>query len=180
MIRDTSEASRSSSSASIDQMLGRALQILENTLLVILFLALVLVGLTAMVADRLADMTLSWTMDVTAALLLWLVMAGSMVAAGRLRHTRVVLADSLLSGRLAVLGQRLAFLFAAGVCLAMAWYGLQVVAMEHEFRQIAFGRIPNWTVLMAVPVAFGIMGARFAAWGLIPPTQSNDNPGRRR
>lgn len=154
---------------SIDDLLGRIMQALESALLAVLLLALVVVGVTQMVAERVAGVSIVWTGDVMAALFLWLLMAGSMVAAGRLKHVRIRLVERALPASMLIVLHRFVYLFSALICLLLTWHGLKVVAMEYEFRQVAFGPVPNWVVIMAMPVAFGIMGARFAAWGLILP-----------
>jgi C4-dicarboxylate transporter, DctQ subunit len=154
---------------SIDDLLGRLMQAIENTLLTVIFVAMVVVGLIELVAAHLAGWSPTWTADLLQALLLWLIMAGSMVASGRLKHARITLAEHILSPSQVTAIHRIVFMLAALACLALTWYGIQLVALEHDFRQVAFGMVPNWVVLIAVPIGFGIMGARFAAWGLIPP-----------
>ncbi len=149
------------------------MQTFELTLLSLLFVALVIVGLVEVVLVQRLNISLSWPRDAMAAVLLWLIMAGSMAAAGRLRHFRIALVDRVLpAGWLAVM-YRLAFFLSAMVCLLLSWLGLQIVGLEHEFGQVVFAGMPNWIALAPVPFVFALMGARFAAWALLPPSPAN-------
>lgn len=158
---------------SIDDFFGWLMQVFELAVLTLLFLALVIVGLIEVFLVRRLDIFLSWPGDAMTVLLLWLIMAGSMVATGRLRHFRISLVDGILPECWRVALYRLVFFFSAMVCLLLSWLGLQIVGLEHEFGQLAFAGMPNWIALAPVPFVFAIMGARFAAWALVPPNPAD-------
>lgn len=160
---------RSDSSSSTDEVLGRIIFRIEAGALTVLFLALVALGLTQIGMRNLAGTALPWADGAMRALVLWLTMVGAVVGAGRLKHIRIDLVETVLPVTALVWLRRVVFLATSAICLTMTWYSLNIVALEHEFQQMAFLDVPVWMVQVIIPVGFGIMSARFAAWGLIPP-----------
>lgn len=162
--------SRTDSSPNANDVLGRVIFMIEAGALTALFLALVILGLTQIGLRNFSDIALPWADGAMRALVLWLTMVGGVVGAGRLRHIRIDLIESAISTRARVWLRRFVFLGTAAICLAMTWYSLHIVVLEYEFDQTAFLDVPVWVVQLIIPLGFGIMGARFAAWGLIPPS----------
>lgn len=150
--------------------LVRAVFGIENGLLTVLFLSLVILGLAQILLRNLAGMPLPWADGAMRALVLWLTMVGAVVGAGRLRHIRIDLVENWLSPVPRVWLRRFAFLSTSIICVGLTWYSLHVVSLEYEFNQTAFLDVPTWVVQAIVPVGFGIMAARFASWGLVPPS----------
>ncbi|QKK02722.1 MAG: TRAP transporter small permease [Pseudomonadota bacterium] len=161
--------------------LGRTIRGLEHALLTVLFLTLVLLGLTQIGLRNFAGIALPWADGAMRALVLWLTMVGSVVASGQLRHIRIDLAERWLAPAARLWLRRGMFLGTASICLAMTWLGLRIVALEYEFRALAFLSVPTWTVQAIVPLGFGVMAARFAAWTIRPPSRllSADRPALR-
>lgn len=160
---------RSEASNDTPDVFGRIIFGVEAGALTILFLALVVLGLTQIGMRNFAGIALPWADGAMRALVLWLTMVGGVVGAGRLRHIRIDLIESVLSTTALVWLRRLVFLGTAAICLTMTWFSLDIVVLEYEFDQSAFLNVPVWVVQMIIPVGFAIMGARFAAWGVIPP-----------
>ncbi len=151
-----------------DDAAGRLIAAIESGAVAFLFILVVLMALAKLLLERFGAVQVGWADEIMSALLLWLVMVGSAVAAGQLEHFRVRAIESLLSARRVTVIRRVVFLAAALVSLVLVWYGLQAVLLEVEFRQVAFGRVPVWAVQMIVPAGFAVMGARFLAFALVP------------
>lgn len=151
-------------------LLGWLISRLEAGVLTVLFLSLVALGLTQIGMRNLAGTSLPWADGAMRALVLWLTMVGAVVGAGRLRHIRIDLVENLLPPARRAWLRRFTFLATAVICVALTWFTLRLVALEYEFSQTAFLNVPVWIVQLIIPVGFGIMAARFAAWGLLPPT----------
>lgn len=148
---------------------GRMIFRLEAGILTVLFLSLVGLGLTQIGMRNLAGASLPWADGAMRALVLWLTMIGAVVGAGRLRHIRIDLVENWLMPAKRAWLRRFTLLATAAICLALTWFTLKLVALEYEFSQTAFLDVPVWVVQLIIPVGFGIMAARFAAWGLAPP-----------
>lgn len=149
--------------------LGRAIRDLEYAVLTVLFLALVGLGLAQIGMRNFGGSALPWADGAMRAIVLWLAMVGGVVAAGRLRHIRIDLIERLLPAPWLVWLRRLVFAATAAVCLALTWTSLDIVALEYEFRAMAFLDVPVWAVQSIVPIGFGIMAARFMARAVHPP-----------
>lgn len=152
-----------------DSLLGRVIFGLEAGILTVLFLALVVLGMTQIGMRNFAGTSLPWADGAMRALVIWLTMVGAIVGAGKLRHIRIDLVENWAAPTARVLLRRFAFLATALVCLVLTWNSLMIVALEYEFSQTAFLDVPVWVVQLIIPIGFGIMAARFAAWGLFPP-----------
>ncbi len=147
---------------------GKLIAALESGSVACLFAMVVLVALVKQVGSHFGGLPVGWADDAISALLLWLVMVGSAVAAGRLGHYRVRVIESLFPTGVAVVLMRLSFLTAAVVSLVLAWYGLRAVLLELEFGRVVLDRVPLWAIYVIVPAAFAVMAARFLAFGLAP------------
>jgi C4-dicarboxylate transporter, DctQ subunit len=153
----------------VDDPAGRLIAAIETAAVAFLFAMLVLVGLVKQLAGHFSSQQFGWAEDLMSALLLWLVMVGSVVAAGRLGHFRLRIVESLLPAGLAMALRRLAFFAAALVSLVLAWHGLQAVLLEFEFGRVVFGCLPLWMIHAIVPASFAVMGVRFLGFAALPP-----------
>lgn len=156
-----------------EDSLGRLIRLLETGAACGLLAGIVIVGLLQLGFQRFAGIELAWVPELLSALLLWLVMVGSTMAAGRLRHVRARQLEPYLPAPALAMLRRVTFLFSGFICLVLVWYSLHAILLEYEFRQIAFGFVPIWLIHLAVPAGFTVMAARFVAWAAIPPANSS-------
>lgn len=147
----------------------RSIRWIESGTLTILFLILLVLGLTDIGCRAFAGMTLPWIDAAMRAVVLWLVMAGAVVATGRLRHVRVHILERWLPAAAVIWLRRVLFAATALTCLALTWTSLDVVALEYEFQAVAFLNVPMWLVQAIVPIGFAMMAGRFLAWAVSPP-----------
>ena len=161
-------AGMSESSADFLARLHRGLARLEAGLICLLLLALMVLGLLQWFVRHFDQVRVTGLDDLIAAVLLWLIMLSGALGASRLNHPQLFLA---LKGLPAVVREwigRLVLLVTAGVCLVMTWHTLNLAALEFGFQTTLPGGLPNWLVMMILPVGFGMMAARFAAHALSP------------
>lgn len=117
--------------------------------------------------------------------LLWLTMLGALAAAGRGRHLSIDLAEALLPGRAAAGLARIMALFAAVVCVLLAWAAGRYVGFQRELDPSRLLGWPVWKYQLIVPAAFWLMALRFvvraavpAAWWTIPGEEVLPSEGR--
>ncbi len=103
-------------------------------------------------------------------LVLWIGMAGAMAATREGKHISIDVLTRFLSPGLRRLADSLTAFFAAGVCLAAAYFSLQFVLSEYAAGDLAFGRIPFWVCESVLPLAFAIIGLRYGVQFLIHAT----------
>ncbi|MEM7053489.1 MAG: TRAP transporter small permease [Pseudomonadota bacterium] len=162
----------------LSQMLqdfGRLFRKFEVALLSVIFIAIVVLGLTQIGLRNLADSSLVWSDAAMRAGVLWIAMIASCIAAAESKHIRIdVLGKLLPSFWTRWIGRFL--LFATGlICIAMVYASLPVVQLELEFQELSFLNVPRWLVLAIIPAGFTLMALRFmgAAVTFNPEHESN-------
>ncbi|MFU8832739.1 MAG: TRAP transporter small permease [Wenzhouxiangella sp.] len=159
------------------EQIQRGLDRLESSLLTTLLLALIGLGLAQILLRNFAGISLPWADGAMRAMVLWLAMIAGAIAAGKLKHIRIDVAERWLAPTVRVWSHRVIMLATAGVCLIMTWLSLSMVALEYEFRAVAFLDVPNWVVVFIVPIGFGLMAARFAGHAFTPSSHIIAPPG---
>jgi TRAP-type C4-dicarboxylate transport system permease small subunit len=102
-----------------------------------------------------------WADEAVKLLVLWIAMIGSIAAARDNRHIRIdALSHFLPPGAIRVV-RILVDLFAASVCVVIAWHALRYVRLEAEFGDTVLLDTPAWLVHAVVPVAFLLVAWRF-------------------
>jgi TRAP-type C4-dicarboxylate transport system permease small subunit len=106
-----------------------------------------------------------WMEEISRMLFIWVIFLGAVVAMRTNLHIRVEAGLMLFPARwrpaLAWVGDLLLFAF----CIAMAWYGAELVAstLEMEFRLTSTGLSMFWPYLI-IPISFGLQALRLALW----------------
>lgn len=159
------------------EQIQRGLGRLESGLLTLLLLALIGLGLAQILLRNFAGISLPWADGAMRAVVLWLAMIAGAIAAGKLKHIRIDVVERWLAPAVRVWSQRVIMLATAGVCLIMSWLSLSMVALEYEFRTVAFLDVPSWVVVLIVPIGFGLMAARFAGHAFAPTSHIITPPG---
>jgi TRAP-type C4-dicarboxylate transport system permease small subunit len=94
-------------------------------------------------------------------MVLWLGMAGAMVATRQRKHISVDLVTRYLSPGWRRAVESLTTLFAGAVCLVAFYTSLQFVMSERAFGSLAFAQVPYWVCVSILPVAFFIIAVRY-------------------
>ena len=145
------------------RLLGR----LEEGLLALLLLAMIGLAVTQILLRNLFDSGIPWGDDAVRTLVLWVAMVGSMVAAARGQHIRIDALVRYLPDALRGPLARLVDLLTALICAALAWFGWEFAALEYMDGLIAFAAVPSWLVVGVIPVAFALIGLRYALHTLV-------------
>ena len=65
-------------------------------------------------------------------------------------------------------------MFAAAISAAMAWYGANLVMLDHASGTAAFASVPSWCVESILPIGFALLALRLATHAFLP--QKSDAP----
>ena len=99
-------------------------------------------------------------------LVLWIAMLGALIAARRNDHINIDAINRFLPVR----GRQTIFVLtnfaSAGICLIVAYYGVEFVSYEFEDNTIAFANVPTWVCQAILPIGFFLMGTRFFLHGM--------------
>jgi TRAP-type C4-dicarboxylate transport system permease small subunit len=141
----------------------------EDGLLAALLLALVLLASFQVLQRWLFADGWSGAEAASRLLVLWLAVLGALAATREGRHVAIDALQQLLpsAGRhlLWALGQGFAALF----CAAVAWFAVELVALEREAPVLLFAGLSSWVAMLVLPLAFGLMAVRFALSALLLP-----------
>jgi TRAP-type C4-dicarboxylate transport system permease small subunit len=140
------------------ERIGRAA---EDGALVVLLGSMVLIAVLQIVLRQFFDSGIGWADELIKIIVLWLAMVGSIAAARDNRHIRIDVLSHILPGKLVSLARVLVDLFAAGVCIIIAWQAWRYLQLEIEWQETVLIDTPAWTVHAIVPLAFLLISYRF-------------------
>ncbi len=136
---------------------------IENAFLVGLLLIMILVATGQIVMRNFFGIALSWGEVLVRILVLWIGMAGAMIASRKGNHIRIDLVARYLPNRLKNMAESFINLFSAIICTIVAYYACQFVISEFQYGGMAFADIPVWICESIIPIAFSVISFRYYA-----------------
>ncbi|MES9878142.1 MAG: TRAP transporter small permease subunit [Candidatus Sedimenticola sp. 1PA] len=140
---------------------------LEDSLLVFLLSAMILLASSQILMRNAWDMGQFWIDPLLRLLVLWLGLLGAMAATRESRHISIDIVSLHLPRKLKVLVHLLTDLFASTTCALLAYHAARFVLMEKEDGATLFLSIPAWVCELVLPIGFGIMALRFLLHALL-------------
>lgn len=144
----------------------------EDMLLAGILTATMLLAVWQILLRNLLGSGIVWGDVLVRILVLWIGMAGAMVATRQRKHISIDLVSRYLSETTQKRIDSLTALFAATVCSIAAYYCFTFVQDEFAFGDIAFGQVPVWVCQAILPIAFSIIAARYFILFLINVVQT--------
>jgi TRAP-type C4-dicarboxylate transport system permease small subunit len=148
---------------------SRWLDRIENGLIALLVLAMVLLAGAQILLRNLFGSGIEWADPLLRALVLWTAMLGALAAARDDKHVGLDLVTHFVHGRAKRVLRAIALTFAAAISAAMAWYGLNLVMLDHASGSVAFARVPSWCVESILPAGFALLAVRLLIHAFLPP-----------
>ncbi len=103
-----------------------------------------------------------WIDPMLRSLVLWIGMLGALAASRTGQHIAIDVVTRALPRRWRLPVRGVACAFTAVVCAGFAWHGARYTALEVEMASEAFAGIPQWSIVAILPIAFALIGVRFA------------------
>ncbi|OQX25075.1 MAG: hypothetical protein BWK80_17555 [Desulfobacteraceae bacterium IS3] len=94
-------------------------------------------------------------------LVLWIGLAGAMIASRDGRHINIDVMTRYLPEGIRIIVMCAAELFTAGICSLVGYYSIRFVQAEFEFGGKAFAQIPVWLCQIIIPFAFIVIAIRY-------------------
>lgn len=133
----------------------------EEGVLVCMLLGMIGLAVTQIVLRGVFKSGIVWADMMIRMLVLWISLAGGMIASRQSRHIQI----DVISRHLGERGKRIAegvVQFAtACICGCISWYGINFVRTEAVSGDIAFADIPSWFCATIIPFAFFIIALRY-------------------
>ncbi|WP_157019116.1 TRAP transporter small permease [Mesorhizobium xinjiangense] len=142
-----------------DRVLSRA----EDVFIVTLLVTASAILFVNVVARYFFNTGLVWAEEFVRYEIVWLVFIGGSVATRKGIHIGVEMVLHMLPAPAQRLLNICVGVACVAFCLALAIYGLELVAQTKQFGQRSSAmQIPFWIVQLAIPVGAGLMALRFA------------------
>ncbi len=140
--------------------LSKFTALLEDSLLVLMLTAMILIAATQIVMRNFWDSGLAWGDPLTRVLVLWVGVLGAMVATRKNHHINIDILSRFLPEAWQRWSHVITQLFTAVVCALLAYHGARLTWMDWESGTLAFGDVPTWVCELVIPLGFGIIALR--------------------
>lgn len=139
----------------------RSLHWLEDSVLISVLLATVLLAGVDIIARAVFESGVIWIPPTLRVLVLWLGLLGALLATRTREHIAVDVVGRLAPPRVRDLINAITTLFAAVICALLAWHSERFVELAYEMGDVAFARVPAWPLQIIIPISFALMALRF-------------------
>jgi TRAP-type C4-dicarboxylate transport system permease small subunit len=145
--------------------LNHSLQLIEDSLLIVLLISMVLLANGQIVLRNFFDLGITWVDPLLRVLVLWSGLIGATVASRDNKHIRIDLISHFFKKRIHLVLQAFVGLFTAFICSLIAWHGARWVHMDYQDHLSAFAGLPAWLLEVIIPLAFGLIAVRYLTNG---------------
>lgn len=137
---------------------------LENAMLALLLGGMIMLACAQIALRDLGFGSILWGDEAIRLMVLWIAMVAGVAAAREDKHIAIDVLSRFVSGRAGLLIAVVVDLFTASVCLALAWFGTEMVQFALEDGDVLLQGVPAWLLQAIVPLAFLLMGWRYLIW----------------
>jgi TRAP-type C4-dicarboxylate transport system permease small subunit len=116
----------------------------ENTVLVLLLTAMIVLAVGQIVLREFFDTGIIWSDELVKLLVLWIAMLGSIAASRDDRHLRIDVLSHALSEKMVVVSRLIVELFAAIICGVVAFHAYRWLQIEVEYEDTVLIDFPAW------------------------------------
>ncbi len=145
---------------------------IEDSLLVVILSSMIVFAVYQIIARNLLGEGVVWIDPLLRTLVLWIGLAGAVVATRTDNHIRIDIFTKYFSPHIQKIIQRVVYLFTLLVCLLIAWHATRFIISEYEYGTMAFSIVPSWLAGLIIPISFTLIALRYALL-LITPYERN-------
>lgn len=145
----------------------RAISWVEDGILVLLLAAMIGIAATQIVLRNFFATGILWADPALRMLVLWVGLAGAMVATRQDKHIAVDVLTRWLAPVPKRATQVVVELFTGAVSALLAYHGARLVLLDLAAGTIAFANIPAWVTQLIIPVAFAVIALRYFVFALV-------------
>jgi TRAP-type C4-dicarboxylate transport system permease small subunit len=148
------------------QAWSKRLHRVEDTLLVVLLSAMILLAITQILLRNFLDSGIVWIDPMLRVMVLWLGLIGATVATRKNKHIRIDLLSRYFERNTHRLIQAIVGQVSAWTCLVVAWHGFKWIHLDYQEGLTSFAGIPSWLLEVVIPVTFALIGLRYLVMSL--------------
>jgi len=134
---------------------------IEQTLLVILLSAMILIAFLQIALRNALATGLAWGDPLVRNLVLWVGFIGAALATREGKHIHIDLLPRWLPSLGKTFIEIINHLFSFFICSLLCFAALKFVKNEAQMGNVIFSRIPAWIPQIILPVTFGVMAFRY-------------------
>lgn len=139
----------------------KIIKIIEDSFVVVCLSGILFIAILQIILRNLFSSGLIWGDSMLSVLVLWLGLAGSIVASRQDKHINIDVFSQHIADKYKIYIKKSTSLFTAFVCLIISYYSFKFVKMEFYLGEEAFANIPVWITEAIIPFAFFVMGIRY-------------------
>ena len=141
---------------------------IEDGLLVIILTSMIILAVYQIISRNLFSEGIVWIDPLLRTLVLWVGLAGAVVATRTDNHIRIDVFTKYLPKHYRPYIQRIVYLFTLSICLLIAWHAGRFIYSEYEYGTIAFSGVPSWLAGLIIPLSFTLIAIRYALLFISP------------
>ena len=144
---------------------------LEDWFLILTLAVMVVLAVAQIFYRNIFGEGVVWIDPLLRILVLWVAIAGAVVATRTDNHIRIDFFTRYISKKYIKYLQRSVYAFCIFVCGFIAWHAVRFVQMDYEYETIAFANVPAWITELIIPVGFFMIAVRYLLLFISPPEQ---------
>ena len=144
---------------------------LEDWFLILTLAVMVILAVAQIFYRNVFGEGVVWIDPLLRVLVLWVAIAGAVVATRNDNHIRIDFFTRYVSKKYIKYLQRSVYAFCIFVCSLISWHAVRFVQMDYEYETIAFANIPAWVTELIIPIGFFMIAVRYLLLFISPPEQ---------
>jgi len=148
----------------------KIINVIEDSLLVVILSSMIILAVYQIISRNLFSEGIVWIDPLLRILVLWVGLAGAVVATRTDHHIKIDVFTKYLPSNILPYVQRLVYLFTLSICLLISWHAARFVLSEYEYGTIAFAAVPTWVTAVIIPVSFLLIAIRYGLLLITPHT----------
>jgi len=140
----------------------KAVNFIEDSLLVVILSSMIILAVYQIISRNLFAEGVVWIDPLLRTLVLWVGLAGAVVATRTDHHIKIDIFAKYLPNNFQPYVHRVIYLFTCLICLLISWHAARFVFSEYEYGTIAFASVPAWLAAIIIPISFFLIATRYA------------------
>ena len=134
----------------------------EDGLLVLILSSMILLAVFQIISRNLFSEGIVWIDPLLRILVLWVGLAGAVVATRTNNHIRIDILSKYLPKNIQPYVDRTVYFFTLSICVLIAWHAARFVYSEYSYGTIAFAGVPAWVAAIIIPICFALIAIRYS------------------
>ena len=144
----------------------RVTALFEDTLLVVLLSAMILIAGAQILLRNLADSAILWADPLLRVAVMWVGMIGAMVATRSDKQIAIDAVSRFVPRHWRFRLRVVTDLFTAGVSAVVAWSAFRLMMGDREAGGMAIAFVPVWVCESILPFAFAVIATRYVLFAI--------------